>query len=98
MEIDELDGMSLVAGVKCLVQQPMETNTGTSNPDREKSTSTDDSSHEGDCSLTVEGVAGQDLCFSDDVVTTRDIETMNVTCLESMKWWRPGPSRLVLFR
>ena len=39
------------------------------------------------------GVAGQDLCCSDEVVTTRAIETVNMTCLESMKWWRPGPSR-----
>ena len=35
-----LMGMSLVAGVECLVQQPMETNTVTSNPDRETCTST----------------------------------------------------------
>ena len=35
-----LMGMSLVAGVECLVQQPMETNTMTSNPDRETCTST----------------------------------------------------------
>ena len=33
-----LMGMSLVAGVECLVQQPMETNTWTSNPDRETCT------------------------------------------------------------
>ena len=34
METDEPDGnLNLVAGVECVVQQPMETNTGTSNPD-----------------------------------------------------------------
>ena len=32
--------MSLVAGVECFVQQPMETNTRTPNPDRETCTST----------------------------------------------------------
>ena len=35
-----LMGMSWVAGVECLVQQPMETNTGTSNPDLVTCTST----------------------------------------------------------
>ena len=35
-----LMGMSLVAGEECLVQQPMETNTGTSSPYRETCTST----------------------------------------------------------
>ena len=39
-KLTNLMGMSLVAGEECLVQQPMETNTGTSSLDRETCTST----------------------------------------------------------
>ena len=39
------------------------------------------------------GCCGQDLCCSDVVVTSRAIETVSMTCLESMKWCRPRPSR-----
>ena len=38
------------------------------------------SSHEGDCSQTVEGVAGQDVCCSDEVVQTRAIVTVCDSC------------------
>ena len=62
-------GVSLVAGVECLVRQPMEKTTETSIPDRGmssvhaalKTLACDESSRQSDCSQTVEGVASQRL-------------------------------------